>query len=880
MSGLTPHRLLPVALLLFLWTLLGSTGYWVIEQSRAHQRQQTHILALQIRERLKTFATERQAAIKQLASVWPETHPNTENWFAQEAGNLQNMLPGLGYLAWVDGSGALRIARQEKVPQGCQWLWGSEPINARLGAIRYGIALCQVLPTIIDSALATGFAAAVRLDEQAVYALGHPGEVTIREPFVWFNKNLQLELSPIAGLNGHLYLMLGCAMVVALMLSVLMHFSLKRAWALNRSRGIFQAASKASVDGLLVFTPDGGEWHLAEYNDSAVRLVSPAPDMTLSAFCEALAAPSLTGQLAALDIGDSIITSLEPVAGRSLHLQGVRAKSNLAITVRDITQLKLAEADLAAREAKYRRLIEGLRGHLVFSLDERGEPEFLSKGAAELFGNEDIGEVFSQLRGQQRWREAKQRLNSGEDSVRVQLPLRIKEVVRHIEVVLSKVEFGFEGLLRDVTDEAELMRRIRHQASHDALTGLANRYAFDKALTKAWQQGTACQALLLMDLDQFKLVNDRFGHEKGDQLLLGVAERLSSALAPQAFIARLGGDEFAVVLSGEDLPGQGQQLLDALRQAPVAAGEHQFPITASMGLVPFGAASDTADLKRIADMAAYAAKEAGGDRLQCYRDGDGWLKAREETMVWAEKVRSAISEHRLALAVQSIARTEQPTKVVHREVLVRLWDNGELIPAWRFIPAAERYGLMVALDKAVIAKGLAWLATRPAERLAFNLSGASLSDQGFCQWLLATLKEGQLAPERLCFEVTETAVIEHLGHATELMDALRALGCTLSLDDFGSGMSSLSYLKALPVDHIKIDGAFIREIKNTHFDRVAVRTIASLARALGKVTIAEYVTDQATLTLLKRLGVDMVQGYAIDQPTLLEELQSLPATMA
>lgn len=863
---------------MLLWSLLGTGGYWVLEQNRAHQRQQTHILALQIRERLKTFARERQAALAQLSAVWPQTHPNTENWFAQEADNLQNMLPGLSFLAWEDSKGVQRIARREAVPQSCAWHRGQVAISDSLGRINYGIALCQVMPTIIDSALATGFAATVRFDGQAIYSLGEPGEVSISEPFDWFGKPLELTLSPTARLGWHLYLMIGFAMLVALMLSVLVHSSLKRALALNRSRALFQAASQASIDGLLVLSQGERDWELSEFNSSLQRIMPVRQGQSLWDFCNQLQVPELAQRLRNLAGGDSITTSLTLNDGRWLHLQAVTADSNIAVTLRDITELKLAEHDLAAREAKYRRLIDGLRGHLIFSLDSLGNLEFVSGGASDLFGDSDINQVLAQLRQHPRWHQGKQQLQAGHNSVRLQLPLDLNQGPRHVEVVLSTVAGGFEGILRDVTDEAELLRRIRHQARHDALTGLANRYAFDKALGRAWQDGTEHYGLLLMDLDQFKLVNDRFGHDQGDALLVGVGQRLQRALAPGAMLARLGGDEFGVLLKGSpqhSIEAQAEALLAALRAEPVAVAEHRFSVTASMGLVPFGAAPDPKALKRIADMAAYAAKEAGGDRLQCYREGDGWLKAREAMMVWADKLRRAIDEDALVLTVQSIALTQHPAKVVHREVLVRLLDQGQLVAAGHFIPAAERYGLMVALDRAVIRKGLDWLAAMPGERLAFNLSGASLSDQGFCRWLLSLLAQSPVAPQQLCFEVTETAVIEHLGHAVELMDALKALGCTLSLDDFGSGMSSLSYLKALPVDHIKIDGAFIREIKHTHFDRVAVRTIASLARALGKMTIAEYVTDEATLALLKRLGVDLVQGYAIDRPRPLAELHSL-----
>ncbi|WKE67293.1 EAL domain-containing protein [Gallaecimonas kandeliae] len=872
------NRYLPLLLLVFLWTLLGWGGYWLVQQNQHHQAQQTHILALQIEERLKTFAKERQAALKQLAAVWPLTHPNTENWFYQEAGNLQNMLPGLSYLAWQDGQGRLRISRRTAEIQGCEQQEGSTPISPQLGQIRYRIALCQVLPTILDSALATGFAAEVQLGDQTVYRLGQGGDIQVAEQFPWFGSSLRLSLSPSARLGWHLYLMIGAAMLVVLMLSVLIQVSLKRAWALNRSRVFFQGASQAAMDGLLVLSPGREDWSVAEHNAALVRILPVSPGLTLMELCQRLQQPALAAELMALPAqAGSLIRQFGLPDGRWLQLQGVAAGENLAITLRDITELKLKEQDLADREAKYRRLIEGLRGHLIFTLDEQGQPAFISKGGAELFGQREATAVLEELRGHNRWQEAKARLLAGESSVRLQLPLALPELgERRVEVALGKVEGGFEGILRDVTDEAELLRRIRHQAAHDALTGLANRYAFDKALGLAWESGEPCQGLLLMDLDQFKLVNDRFGHELGDALLVAVAQRLELALGGKGLLARLGGDEFAVLLQGDHqaLDGQADALRQALCAEPLQAGPHQFSVTASLGLVPFGAAPDPQSLKRIADMAAYAAKEAGGNRLQCYREGDGWLKAREEMMAWADKLRLALEQDRLVLAVQSIALAQHPNRVAHREVLVRLLDEaGQLVPAGRFIPAAERYGLMVALDRAVITKGLAWLAGQPQEKLAFNLSGASLSDQGFCRWLLDTLAKSSVAAEQLCFEVTETAVIEHLGHAVELMDALKAQGCTLSLDDFGSGMSSLSYLKALPVDHIKIDGAFVREIKHTHFDRVAVRTIASLARALGKMTIAEYVTDEATLALLKRLGVDMVQGYAIDEPQPLEQLR-------
>ncbi len=428
-----------------------------------------------------------------------------------------------------------------------------------------------------------------------------------------------------------------------------------------------------------------------------------------------------------------------------------------------------------------------------------------------------------------------------------------------------------------------------YQASHDALTGLINRREFEQRLERtllsALEQDRE-HALCYMDLDQFKVINDSCGHAAGDELLRQLALLLKGNLRERDTLARLGGDEFALLLENCSIP-------DALEVADTFRAEVQrfrfkwedriFSIGMSVGMVAINADSGTvASLMSAADAACYVAKDRGRNRIHLYESRDSDLVRHRGEMQWVTRIQRALEDDRLRLSWQEIRRTDGVVEPVrHVELLLRMIDeDGSEILPMAFIPAAERYSIMPAIDSWVIEETLRlcqrYLASMHERNCLFavNLSGASLKDSAFRRMLLARLDENPAFGPHLCFEITETAAIGNLVVVNEFIEAMRAFGCSFALDDFGSGLSSFTYLKNLKVDYLKIDGAFVRDIDSNAIDRSMVEAIHRIGNQMGLKTVAEYVESEQILALLRQMGVDYVQGSWIHQPEPLESLCS------
>jgi diguanylate cyclase (GGDEF)-like protein len=429
--------------------------------------------------------------------------------------------------------------------------------------------------------------------------------------------------------------------------------------------------------------------------------------------------------------------------------------------------------------------------------------------------------------------------------------------------------------------------RLVYQASHDELTGLINRREFEQRLERlllsALQQGRE-HALCYMDLDQFKVINDTCGHAAGDELLRQLALLLKGNLRDRDTLARLGGDEFALLLENCSVP-------DALVVADTFRAEVQrfrfkwedriFAIGMSVGMVAINRDSGTAaNLLSAADAACYVAKDRGRNQIHVYQSRDIDLTRHRGEMQWVTRIQRALEENRLRLSWQEIRRTDDTVEPMrHVELLLRMVDeDGSEILPMAFIPAAERYSIMPALDSWVI--GETWracqryLASRREQHCLFaiNLSGASLKDPAFRRMLLEKLQENPDLGPHLCFEITETAAIGNLAVVNEFIDAMREFGCSFALDDFGSGLSSFTYLKNLKVDYLKIDGAFVRDIVSNAIDRSMVEAIHRIGHQMGLKTVAEYVESDEILVLLRGIGVDYVQGNGVHCPEPLENL--------
>lgn len=432
-------------------------------------------------------------------------------------------------------------------------------------------------------------------------------------------------------------------------------------------------------------------------------------------------------------------------------------------------------------------------------------------------------------------------------------------------------------VLHDVSEVHQLSRRLDWQASHDPLTGLINRAEFERRVQAAMlREKTLGEPSCIgqIDLHQFKIVNDLCGHDAGDHMLRQLAGLLRKKLRRTDTLARLGGDEFGLIL--EDCPAEmglevAQHLIRVVNDWRFRWQGHSFTVAMTMGLVPLDRhEGDVHSVLSTVDSLCYAAKEEGPNRIEVFVPGDQRMMDRRGLMGWVNRMTRALDEGRFALFQQRYASIHPGEGRVHAEILVRMVDEaGNIVLPGQFIPAAERYCLMPRLDRWTISRAFALVAAMGnplAQRWSINLSGQSLSQGDLLPYILDQAERHGIRPEDFCLEITETAAIDNMAIAKELMERLKGRGFTFALDDFGSGLSSFSYLKHLPVDYLKIDGLFIRNLCRNPTDQAMVRAIREIARVMGLKTVAEFVEDQDTLALLGTLGVDFAQGYAVARP--------------
>jgi len=453
--------------------------------------------------------------------------------------------------------------------------------------------------------------------------------------------------------------------------------------------------------------------------------------------------------------------------------------------------------------------------------------------------------------------------------------------VNHMAAHLQSMQDQMQAKIDQAT------ARLIYQASHDALTGLINRREFEQRLERtlqsAIQQGRE-HALCYMDLDQFKVINDTCGHAAGDELLRQLALLLKGNLRERDTLARLGGDEFALLLENCSI-ADALEVADTFR-AEVQRfrfkwGERIFAVGMSVGMAAITRDSGTtASLLSAADAACYVAKDRGRNQIHLYESRDLDLARHRGEMQWVTRIQRALEEQRLRLFWQTIRRTDGAVETTrHVELLLRMVDDdgSEILPM-AFIPAAERYFIMPSLDSWVIEETLRvcsrYLAAEQEAHCLFavNLSGASLKDPEFRRKLLTHLQENPVMGPHLCFEITETAAIGNLAVVNDFIDAMREFGCSFALDDFGSGLSSFTYLKNLKVDYLKIDGAFVRDITSNPIDRAMVEAVHKIGHQMGLKTVAEYVESDQILAVLRQIGVDYVQGNGVHRPEPLESL--------
>lgn len=592
----------------------------------------------------------------------------------------------------------------------------------------------------------------------------------------------------------------------------------------------------------------------------------------------ALADPS--GWMPALTFGIGVLASLL-LATLAWSIAGTRARA-----------LALAE-EMAAQyrqsEERFRALNELLPALVMLARVEDGRLVYANQACRDRFGIEgDVSQVRLADLVEDAWlRERVQDLASAPDDI-LNETARLRganESPFWSTLSVSTIQLGevphLLAVANDITELRVLSEELSYQASHDSLTGLYNRREFERRLDgaiTALDDGGPPWALLYMDLDQFKLINDTSGHYAGDQLLGQLASLLSGMLPQEAVVARLGGDEFAILLRDTD-EAAAVALAEALRteiDGYVFGWEQRnYTVSASIGVVMMnGPGLSQRTLLAHADTACYMAKERGRNRVHLFSELDAETTQRRSEMEWAGRIRQALADGRFLLHFQELAPLWEGERAegVHMEMLVRLrGEDGQLVPPGAFIPAAERFGLMPQLDRWVVETALANFnrlhpSGKPVKLCAINLSGPTFEDAAFADFVLDALERHGVSPQRICFEITETAAVSSMARAVEFMQRLRAAGCRFSLDDFGSGMASFGYLKNLPVDFIKIDGSFIRNIETDPVSYSIVRAVTDIGHQLGLQVVGEWVADERARDLLRGLAVDYAQGFAIHRP--------------
>ena len=522
----------------------------------------------------------------------------------------------------------------------------------------------------------------------------------------------------------------------------------------------------------------------------------------------------------------------------------------------------------------------------------------LDRSAASIVGV-DFAQALQPIVSDPSTLQAYQHKMYSRESVAMELPFQLANSAIRVYRMTAKPIFGAEnefqgyrGVGQDITDSFQLSQQLIYQATHDELTGLINRREFEHRLAGARERSKTSgveHVLCYVDLDQFKIVNDTVGHNAGDQLLRQVAGILSSRVRRHDTVARLGGDEFGLLLDGcglEDACRIAQSLIDDLKSFRFSWQEHQFEIGASIGMVPINPSSSTVShLLSLADIACYAAKDGGRNRYHVYQIEDQELVQRHADLRSAASLSQALQDDRFILLAQSIYDlnlgdgdfdeiNHSANKTEHVELLLRVTDTeGHILKPGAFIPAAERFGLMATIDRWVINTALtqyeSFFGKGAKVKLSINLSALSLTDPGMTDYIKAQIAKSSVPPDRICFEITETAAIRNFSQAKRFVAELRELGCLFSLDDFGSGLSSFSYLREFAVDYLKIDSSFVRHMALDPVNRTLVAAINNVGHAMGMHTIAEGAEDRETVALLRELGVDYVQGFIVAKPRLL-----------
>ncbi|AWL10998.1 Cellulose synthesis regulatory protein [Saliniradius amylolyticus] len=928
---------LPLTIFVLLSSLFLFLGWYLESQEQQSRESKARVVAQQVASSIEVFAADRRRALKDLMITWPDYHPNPVDWFQAHAKTLQYVLPGFDDIIWAnpqqrivwsinpdyrdsikqiplsnyglnfDATEAGEFATALKKREDSQFYVfiarAINPYELEHGYVAASFDIRSTLFVMVGELVGGDFSLAVSDGGQVLKSNNQfdVSQPVVHQPVSFAGRDWTLslqadrpEISP-----GAVLAVLGVLM--SSLIAFFLHRQLKSAFRLNLSQERYRAASESALDAILVFAEQshGQDFDLVEANQVARQLFS-ANQLNFKAY-------PLSRQLERLELESLMMPALEVcrsgagyektvqvhsrwVRAEWIKIQIVKAGQGIAVTVRDITADYHNQQALEASEAKFRRLVENLNGHFIYSHGLDGEVSFVSNSVTDILGyspdwfrnNHDQciktqPQIIKMVRGQLL-------MGVRPDPYIVEYYTADGEI-RQIEYRDSPVFdddhclVAIEGIGRDVTQDLALQRKVSYQANHDQLTGLFNRYAFDRQLRKQLQvvaKSQQASTLCYIDMDKFKLVNDTCGHQAGDELLRQVSGLLQSAISEQDILARVGGDEFCLVLpelgAGQAEPRL-QQLLNLIREFRFAWGDNVFHIGASIGVVEMNDEGRSAgELIKAADHACYQAKSSGRNRYCIYDSNDKQIGHRQDELRWVNDIQKALHEDRFELFHQVIEPLSQPVRGKHYEILVRMVDEqGDYVSPGIFIPMAEQHGLMTKIDEWVFEHTLTALEQHPEhveqlDKCAINLSGVTLGNEAFLDKVIAHLHHSSVPAEKLCFEITETAAVTNLSLARHFIDSLRALGCQFALDDFGAGMSSFTYLKNMAVDYVKIDGSFVRNLAQDKSNYVTVKAIHEIASSMHKQTVAEFVTDEQTRQLLIQMGIGYGQGFALGKP--------------
>jgi len=947
----------PLALFVFLVLIFITAGIYLDRKDNNIRDQKALSVSEQTRSYLETFSLERKQAIINLMDSWPSYEPNIEDWFNVQAKLLTSMQKGYSSLLHADQEGKvtwIHVPEQQAagnrldksiygLPLSATGLdieplseafthrvivedKGNEknfflvigrsvsPQEPEHGYLVVSYNLNNILAALLgDLTGVTGnsnlqFNIELKDGEEVLIESGefYESRNDITEfsfEFIFREWTLRVQTRSHGIATSWIIVIVGVLM--SLLLCTFLFQQLKNAHKLSESQRRFKTASEAALDAIVIYDKAGDDFTLKEANRFANVLFSEMGEsvksLSLKHQLKILGQSQLFGHVLKVNSSghpyeDYMDLRQFPRLPDWLKIQIVKADIYIVITLRDVSARFSAQLALERSEEKYRRLVDGLYRHFVYTKTPAHVFNYVSAGIVDILGVEP--DTFCDKHASLVHKPSKELaairrlIQAGKKGKPYIIEYKTETSgVRIIEfsdtpVLNDEGEIiAIEGIAQDVTEQRKLQKQVSYQASHDQLTGLLKRYAFDeqlKATLNDVKQHNLQAVICYLDMDRFKLVNDSCGHPAGDRLLKEVSLLFSQYVTRQDTLARVGGDEFCIIFRNRSLntvTSTLDELLIAIANYRFAYEDKVFFIGASIGVLELSPnQASAAELIKAADNACYRAKYLGRNRYHVYQTSDEQRKLEKEESDTLGLLNTALQHEGFQLHCQLIQPLLDSSEGIHYEILLRMQNtDGKLISPGLFIPLAERHGLMNKIDYWVVDNTLRLLEDslehlNGLDKVAINLSGLTLGDNSTLKKIVGRVVGSSVSPEKICFEITETEAVTNLSVAKGFIQDLRKVGCSFALDDFGAGMSSFTYLKNLDVDYVKIDGSFVQNMCNDNIDFATVRAINNIAQSMGKKTVAEFVSDEATINALRSLNVNYGQGFALGKPVLLNSV--------